>query len=188
MNKNALGTTLIVLALMCGSATVFADDQPNIGGTGRRLERIDCIGGYSMEDHQGSSTKTVNDKCNGVPGSWDGLASCAKILLQSIGQYHPNTRLSVLADSGAKTFQVTIMDGQSQILKSLRTGEDGQGSDHATVLDFMRVGFENNDDYMIEVNSSDGLTAKFASVPVHRRLATDLVYFFVDGCALIWSK
>ncbi|MGK5082080.1 hypothetical protein WDW37_02150 [Bdellovibrionota bacterium FG-1] len=188
LNKIMLFSILPTFLTLASLA--YASGPSNIAGISERLESMTCRGAYwtTKADSEKRIGPAIDSACRSVSDA-AAAEACSFSVIKQMSKAAPEALFVGNAVSGQVTFQMSIVDGGKQVFSSLRTGSHGDGVDGNISLNFQRVGVS-NDPYMIESGSVSGESDKVSSfmVPIRRRLAPDLVYFFVDGCTLNWAK
>lgn len=192
-NSMNLITFFAPFAMIATVASAQADATPvgNVPGINGRLDSIRCEGAYFAKgsDFTGPISKKLDAACGNLAN--DELSRCTTNALKSLMQPAPNAVFLGSAVADQITFQMTITENGKTLFSSLRTAFNAQASNVGSILDFDRVGTPSghNDNYEIESDglSDDNTYVPTLTVPVHRRLAPDLVYVFTNGCSIEWS-
>lgn len=179
----------VVFAVTSVVSTAQAGGPPNIGGIPQRLESLTCRIAYSttLARAEQQISPQLQAKCGSLPSLAEEMA-CTAAVIKSLANAVPRAVFAAKAMEGQATFDVSISVGGNSVFQSLRVGTHGDGPNGISLM-FSRVGVD-NETHPIETGTltDSGKSAPLLVVPVKRRLAADLAYFFVDGCALSWAN
>lgn len=141
----------------------------------------------SMKVATHSLPQKVEEECSSESG--EQFETCFLDVIKSIAKSAPQAIFKGLANEGAETFQMNILVDNKIVFNSTRVGTHADGENGISLM-FNIHSAEEDMDYVIESGqlAADGNASPYLYVPVRRRIVSDLVYVFTEGCSLKWEQ
>lgn len=169
-------------------STALAGGLPNIAGLNQRLENLTCKGAQvlSLKEATTLLPQLVDEACSDAPEGM--FEACFIKTVKELGSPSPWAIFSAQANDESTTFQMSINVKSRSVFNSTRIGTHGDGETGINLMFHIYPGHDM--DYVIESSqlSPDGNSASYLYVPVKRRIVSDLVYIFTEGCTLSWQE
>lgn len=141
----------------------------------------------TMKTANHSLPQKVEEECSSESG--EQFDACFLDVIKSIAKSAPQAIFSGLANDGVETFQMNILLDNKIVFNSTRVGTHADGESGISLM-FNIHSDEEDMDYIIESGqlTTDGNATPYIYVPVRRRIVSDLVYVFTEGCSLTWEE